>query len=117
MRCRTLYSFQEVTAQRMPPTFRTDLTCSREEQQGVVFYRIDDPRTKTSFRLYEIEYLIAQKLTGQRTLEQADGAVTAPGAPVPMSGEDTAKVEMAAEYTSPQPAQQESGTLELFDEE
>src|SRR5262245_43778897 len=50
----------------MRPAFRPDLTCSREEQQGVVYYRIDDPQTQTSFRLYEIEYLIAQKLDGSR---------------------------------------------------
>ena len=61
----------------MQPTFRTDLTCSREEQQGVVFYRIDDPETKTSFRLYEIEYLIAQKLNGERGLPEVIEAVKA----------------------------------------
>ncbi|MBI5507403.1 MAG: hypothetical protein HY903_01500 [Deltaproteobacteria bacterium] len=59
----------------MPPTFRTDLVCSREEQQGVVFYRIDDPKTQTSFRLYEIEYLIAKKLDGARPLPEVIAAV------------------------------------------
>ncbi len=59
----------------MPPTFRTDLVCSREEQQGVVFYRIDDPKSQTSFRLYEIEYLIAKKLDGVRTQEEVIAAV------------------------------------------
>ena len=59
----------------MQPTFRTDLTCSREEQQGVVFFRIDDAATNTTFRLYEIEYLIAQKLDGQRSLQQVIDAV------------------------------------------
>jgi len=54
----------------MPPTFRSDLVCSREEQQGVVFYRIDDPKTQTSFRLYEIEYLIATKLDGKHEPQQ-----------------------------------------------
>lgn len=54
----------------MQPQFRTDLNCSREEQQGSVFYRIDDPSTQTSFRLYEIEYLIAQKLDGRRTIPE-----------------------------------------------
>jgi multidrug efflux pump subunit AcrA (membrane-fusion protein) len=59
----------------MRPTFRSDLTCSREEQQGVVFYRIDDPRAQTSFRLYEIEYLIAKKLDGSRHLAEVIDAV------------------------------------------
>src|SRR5271166_6103239 len=59
----------------MPPTFRTDLVCSREEQQGVVFYRIDDPKTQTSFRLYEIEYLIATKLDGKHEPQQIIEAV------------------------------------------
>ncbi|MEL6340014.1 MAG: HlyD family efflux transporter periplasmic adaptor subunit [Myxococcota bacterium] len=53
----------------MRPHFRSDLQCSREEQQGVVFYRVDDPRSETNFRLYEIEYLIATKLDGERTLD------------------------------------------------
>ena len=59
----------------MRPCFRSDLTCSREEQQGVVFYRVDDPRTQTSFRLYEIEYVIAQKLDGKRSQEEVIAAV------------------------------------------
>jgi multidrug efflux pump subunit AcrA (membrane-fusion protein) len=59
----------------MRPSFRSDLTCSREEQQGVVFYRIDDPRSQTSFRLYEIEYLIAKKLDGSRSLGEVITAV------------------------------------------
>lgn len=61
----------------MRPQFRSDLQASREEQQGVVFYRIDDPQTQTSFRLYEIEYLIARKLDGRRELNEVIGAVKA----------------------------------------
>lgn len=59
----------------MKPHFRSDLRCSREEQQGVVFYRVDDPRTESNFRLYEIEYLIAQKLDGVRTIDDVIAAV------------------------------------------
>ncbi len=59
----------------MKPVFRTDLVCSREEQQGVVFYRIDDPKSQTNFRLYEIEYLIAKKLDGSRALSEVIQAV------------------------------------------
>ncbi|MBN1962120.1 MAG: hypothetical protein JW841_14355 [Deltaproteobacteria bacterium] len=59
----------------MQHRFRSDLKCSREEQQGVVFYRIDDPLAQTSFRLYEIEYLIAQKLDGVRQLSEIITAV------------------------------------------
>ena len=61
----------------MLPQFRGDLKASREEQQGVVFYRIDDPQTQTSFRLYEIEFLIAKKLDGTRSLNQVISAVKA----------------------------------------
>lgn len=57
------------------PTFRPDLICSREEQQGVVFYRVDDPKSETNFRLYEIEYLIATKLDGTRSLEEVINVV------------------------------------------
>src|SRR5512137_1035872 len=59
----------------MRPSFRSDLKCSREEQQGVVFYRIDDPKSQTSFRLYEIEYLIAKKMDGVRTFPEVITAV------------------------------------------
>src|SRR5688572_2063965 len=59
----------------MRPSFRSDLICSREEQQGVVFYRVDDTKTETNFRLYEIEYLIARKLDGTRTLLEVIEAV------------------------------------------
>lgn len=43
----------------------------------MVFYRIDDPRTETNFRLYEIEYLIAQKLNGARSLDEVIDVVKA----------------------------------------
>lgn len=61
----------------MPPQFRTDLKAQREEQQGVVFYRVDDPTAQTSFRLYEIEYLIASRLNGSRELADVIEAVKA----------------------------------------
>ena len=53
------------------PVFRRDLIATREEQQGVIYYRIEDPEAKTNFRLYEMEYMIAQKLDGQHTIEKA----------------------------------------------
>ena len=59
----------------MQPTFRSDLHFSREEQEGVTFYRVDDPVNHTTFRLYEIEYLIAQKLDGKNSLRQVADAV------------------------------------------
>lgn len=59
----------------MQPLFRQDLICAREEQQGVIFYKIDDPSTGTQFQLYEIEYLIAQKMDGATQLELIAQAV------------------------------------------
>lgn len=41
----------------------------------MVFYRVDDPKSETNFRLYEIEYLIATKLDGTRSLEDVIQAV------------------------------------------
>lgn len=61
----------------MLPQFRTDLQASREEKQGVVFYRIDHPGSGTRYRLYEIEYLIARKLDGVRTGAEVIDAVKA----------------------------------------
>ena len=54
----------------MQPRFRQDLDCVREEDQGVVFYRVDDVENQSSFRIYEIEYIIAQKLDGKRSLQE-----------------------------------------------
>ncbi len=59
----------------MPPQFRQDLEATKEEQQGVAFFRIDDPATQASFRLYEIEYMIACKLDGVRALGDVIAAV------------------------------------------
>jgi hypothetical protein len=52
------------------PTFRTDLRYTREEQDGAVYYTIEDPRSQARFRLYEIEFHIARQFDGQRTLQQ-----------------------------------------------
>ena len=46
--------------------FRDDLTCTREERQGVAVYHVEDPNTGAVYRLYEIEYLITGKLDGTR---------------------------------------------------
>jgi hypothetical protein len=59
----------------MRPLFKKNLISVREEQQGVVYYRIDDPSTRTSFKLYEIEYLIAQKCDGTHDVGALVGLV------------------------------------------
>lgn len=54
----------------MQPTFRQDLTCTRDDQDGVVYYQVEDPKAQASFRLYEIEYRIACALDGKRSLQE-----------------------------------------------
>ncbi len=44
---------------------KSTLTANRDEQNGVVFYQITDPQSGKSFRLYEVEYLIARMLDGK----------------------------------------------------
>ena len=53
----------------MKPIFKSELECIREEKRGIIFYRIDTPGDDSSFRLYEIEYLISQCLDGSRALD------------------------------------------------
>ena len=49
----------------MAAKFKTNLKAEREEQNGSAFYQVSDPETGKSFRLYEVEYLIAKMLDGQ----------------------------------------------------
>ncbi len=52
------------------PCFRTDLVAKREEEQGIVYYQVEDPLTKSKSRLYEMEYMIAQQMDGQKGFEE-----------------------------------------------
>lgn len=59
----------------MPSKFKTNLKAEREEQNGSVFYQVSDPETGKSFRLYEVEYLIAKMLDGETPNEVMPGRV------------------------------------------
>ncbi|MBT6433817.1 MAG: HlyD family efflux transporter periplasmic adaptor subunit [Deltaproteobacteria bacterium] len=50
--------------------FRTDLECSRQDKQGMIFYHVRDPQSGANFDLYEIEYLMALKLDGVREVDE-----------------------------------------------
>src|SRR5262249_19563254 len=47
------------------PRFRTDLAANRGELQGLCYYDVTDRATGTTFRMYEIEYLVARSLDGR----------------------------------------------------
>src|SRR5579885_2263698 len=47
------------------PRFRTDLLSQRGEAEGITFYDVTDKQTGTSFRMYEVEYLVAKALDGR----------------------------------------------------
>jgi hypothetical protein len=50
---------------RPSPRFRKDLAAAATEQDGVPCVTVTDPRTGTSFTLYEFEYDLAHQLNGQ----------------------------------------------------
>ncbi len=47
------------------PLLKPTLDAHREDKDGAVFYRLADPTTGREYRLYEVEYLIAQMLDGR----------------------------------------------------
>jgi RND family efflux transporter MFP subunit len=47
------------------PRFRNDLEAQRGEIDDLAFYDVFDPEGGTSFRMYEVEYLIARELDGR----------------------------------------------------
>jgi RND family efflux transporter MFP subunit len=47
------------------PRFRNDLAAHRGELQGLCYYDVTDRRTGTTFRMYEVEYLVARALDGR----------------------------------------------------
>ena len=51
------------------PRFRRDLTAAEVQADGVLYIEVTDTRSGKSFRFYDFEYAVAQKLDG-RTLEQ-----------------------------------------------
>jgi HlyD family secretion protein len=57
------------------PLLKTTLDAQREEKDGAVFYRLSDPTTGREYRLYEVEYFIAQMLDGQSPLSDISARV------------------------------------------
>lgn len=47
------------------PRLKPNLDATREEKDGRTFYRLVDPSSGREYRLYEVEYFIAQMLDGQ----------------------------------------------------
>ena len=50
------------------PKFKENIQATREEEQGVVFFRIVDQEKPANLKLYEIEYLIALECNGNQSL-------------------------------------------------
>src|SRR5688572_6064389 len=50
------------------PLLKPTLDAQREDKDGAVFYRLSDPTTGREYRLYEVEFLIAQMLDGRSRL-------------------------------------------------
>ncbi|MCC6807843.1 MAG: HlyD family efflux transporter periplasmic adaptor subunit [Deltaproteobacteria bacterium] len=47
------------------PRLKSDLNATREDKDGRTYYRLVDPSSGREYRLYEVEYFIAQMLDGQ----------------------------------------------------
>jgi RND family efflux transporter MFP subunit len=58
------------------PRFRADLDSHRGELGGFTFYDVTDRATGKTFRMYEVEYLVARELDG-RSLDLVAAEVTA----------------------------------------
>ena len=57
------------------PLLRADLIVTQAEVEGVATFTVKDDVTGESFRMYAVEYAIAQRLDGQRDLEAVIAAV------------------------------------------
>ncbi len=49
------------------PRLRPELKATAAEEAGIAYFDVSDPRTGSSLRLYDFEWLIAQKLDGRAT--------------------------------------------------
>ena len=52
----------------MIPRLRGDLKATPfEDNDGVLYYDINDPKTNGSLRLFDFEWMLAQRLDGQQS--------------------------------------------------
>jgi hypothetical protein len=68
------------------PRFRQDLSVSPTEADGVACVDVRDPKTGTSFRLYDFEYQLALQLNGQPVDQVTDWASRTYGADLTADG-------------------------------
>ena len=104
------------------PHFRQDLAVSPTEADGVACVDVSDPKTGSSFRLYDFEYQLALQLNGQSVAQVTDWASKTYGADLTADGitefasrlAELGFLEMgtigSVEQSSPSPTR--SGTLE-----
>jgi len=57
------------------PRFRSDLDAHRGELEGIAYYDVTDRATGSTFRMYEVEYLVARELDGRALDAVATGVV------------------------------------------
>ncbi|HLK92747.1 MAG TPA: hypothetical protein VKZ18_22835 [Polyangia bacterium] len=68
------------------PRFRRDLTVSPTEADGVACVDVSDPKTGSTFRLYDFEYQLALQLNGQPVGAVTDWALRTYGADLTADG-------------------------------
>lgn len=52
------------------PRLRTDLLVNAVDEGGISYFDVKDPRTGHALRLYHFEWLVAQRLDGERTFDE-----------------------------------------------
>src|SRR5215831_18579328 len=96
------------------PRFRQDLTVSPTEADGVACVDVRDPKTGSSFRLYDFEYQLALQLNGQPVERVTDWASRTYGAELTADGisEFAARLRELG-FLEPEPATSASVTAEV----
>ena len=56
-----------------PPSSAPTCVATPLEQSGVVYFDVEDPRTGNGLRLYDFEWLVAQRMDGERTFDEIAG--------------------------------------------
>lgn len=52
------------------PRLRTELDAHPAEEQGIKFFDVSDPRSGSTMRLYDFEWLLVAQMDGRRSLEE-----------------------------------------------
>jgi hypothetical protein len=52
------------------PRIRSELRATPAEEQGIKYFDVNDPRSGAKMRMYDFEWLIAQRMDGARPFDE-----------------------------------------------